>query len=185
MGIDFTACATYKWLMGDFGIGFLFIRTGLQETVEPTRFAMSQVQSYEDYDFVLHSDATRYEGSRVSFLSGVCAHAGIKYISAMGVENIRAHVKPLTDRLQKELPALGYQPITPLDAPTPIVSFLPTNIAETQAKLDRAFGQQVVSFREWYWTNEQGERAMVRGMRLGISVYNNDADLDQFLNALA
>jgi len=184
MGIDFAACATYKWLMGDFGIGFLFVRAGLQETVEPTRFSLSQVDSHTDYDFTTHTDATRYEGSHYSYLSAVCAHAGLNYIAALGVEQIRAHVQPLTARLQEELPALGYQPITPLDAPTPIVSFLPQDVEETQAKLDRAFGHQVVSFREWYWTNERGERMMVNGMRLGVSVYNNQADIDQFLHAL-
>ncbi|MCB0081615.1 MAG: aminotransferase class V-fold PLP-dependent enzyme [Caldilineaceae bacterium] len=185
MGIDFAACATYKWLMGDFGIGFLYIRAGLHETVEPTRFSLRQVQAQRDYAFTLHRDATRYEGSQIAFLAGVCAHAGLNYITALGVEQIRTHAQQLTARLQQELPALGYQPITPLDAPTPIVSFLPTNMAETQAKLDRAFGHQVVSFREWYRTNEQGEREMVRGMRLGISVYNNDEDIDKFLEALA
>ncbi len=185
MGIDFAACATYKWLMGDFGIGFLFVRAGLQEIVEPTRFSLRQVRSQTDYDFAVHDDATRYEGSQIAFLAGVSAHAGLSYLTALGVEQIRAHVQPLTMRLQRELPALGYQPITPLDAPTPIVSFLPADFAATQAKLDRAFGQQVVSFREWYWTNDRGERLMVKGIRLGISVYNNDEDIDQFLNALA
>jgi selenocysteine lyase/cysteine desulfurase len=184
MGIDFAACATYKWLMGDFGIGFLFIRAGLHETVEPTRFGLSQVKDYSDYDFTLYADATRYEASRVSFLSGICAYVGINYIASLGIDHIRAHAKPLTDRLQRELPALGYHPITPLDAPTPIVSFLPANIEETQAKLDRAFGHPVVSFREWFWSNEKGERSMVKGIRLGISVYNNQADIDKFLNAL-
>lgn len=185
MGIDFAACGTYKWLMGDFGIGFLFIRAGLQETVEPTRFSLRQVQTQRDYDFVVHDDATRYEGSQISFLSGICAHAGLQYLTALGVDQIRAHVQPLTARLQAELPRLGYQPITPLDAPTPIVSFLPADMAETQAKLARAFDHQVVSFREWYRTTAQGEREMVRGMRLGVSVYNNQDDLDQFLQALA
>lgn len=184
MGIDFAACGTYKWLMGDFGIGFLFVRSGLQETVEPTRFSLRQVHAYSDYDFTRHEDATRYEGSQVSFLSGMCANTGLSYLTELGVENIRAHVRPLTARLQQELPALGYHPITPPDAPTPIVSFLPTNLEETQAKLDRAFGHQVVSFREWYCTDEQGERIMVPGMRIGISVYNNGEDIDKFLNAL-
>lgn len=185
MGIDFAACGTYKWLMGDFGIGFLFIRAGLHETVEPTRFSLRQVRSQRDYDFVVYDDATRYEGSQLSFLAGICAHTGLRYLTALGVEQIRAHVQPLTARLQAELPRLGYQPITPLDAPTPIVSFLLPDLAETQAKLDRAFGHQVVSFREWYWTNERGERAKVNGMRLGVSVYNNQDDIDKFLHALA
>lgn len=184
MGIDFAACATYKWLMGDFGMGFLFIRAGLQETVEPTRFSLRQVQAENDYDFPLHTDAKRYEGSQISFLSGICAHTGLTYLSNLGVEHIRAHVQPLTEHLQQELPRLGYQPITPLETPSPIVSFLPQDIDATKAKLDRAFGHQVVSFREWYRMNERGEREMVRGIRLGISVYNNQDDIDKFLNAV-
>lgn len=185
MGIDFAACAAYKWLMGDFGMGFLYVRTGLQETLEPTRFSLRQVQVQNDFDFPLHENAIRYEGSQLSFLSGLCAHAGLRYVTALGVENIRAHAQPLTARLQAELPALGYQPITPLDAPTPIVSFLPNDMDMTQAKLDRAFGHQVVSFREWYQTNEEGGREMVRGMRISVSVYNNDHDIDRFLEALS
>lgn len=185
MGIDFAACATYKWLMGDFGMGFLFIRSGLHEAVEPTRFSLRQVEADKDYEFTLHTDAKRYEGSQISFLSGICAHSGLRYLTSLGVENIQAHAKQLTTRLQAELPSLGYHPITPPDAPTPIVSFLPRDIEETKAKLDRAFGHQVVSFREWYRTNEQGERELVRGMRLGISVYNNQDDIDRFLEALS
>lgn len=185
MGIDFAACGTYKWLMGDFGLGFLYVRAGLQETVEPTRFSLRQVQVQNDFDFPLFEDATRYEGSQLSFLSGICAHTGLRYLTNLGIENIRTYVKPLTDRLQQELPRLGYAPITPPNAPTPIVSFLPKDIAETQAKVYRAFGHQVVSFREWYRTNENGAREMVPGMRLGVSVYNNQDDIDRFLDALA
>jgi selenocysteine lyase/cysteine desulfurase len=187
MGIDFCASSTYKWLMGDFGIGFLYVGEALQErVVKQTRYGLRQVRGVQDFTFDVHADASRYEGtSSMPFLPGVCAHEGLRLIEAIGVESIRAHVKPLTDRLQAEMPRLGYQAITPLDAPTPIVSFLPENIAETRAKLDRAFGEQVISFREWYQTGADGRRTRVDGMRLGVSIYNNDADIDAFLNALA
>ena len=184
LGIDFAACTAYKWLMGDFGIGFLFVRQELQEQLRQSRYSLAQVQSVDDFDYQPLPGAVRYEGSRPSYLSAICVYEGLKYIHKLGVENIRAHVKPLTDRLQSELPALGYRPLTPLDAPTPIVSFLPPHIEETQAKLDRAFGHQVVSFRQWYQTNHQGQREMVQGIRLGVSVYNNQQDIDRFLNAL-
>ncbi|MEM7134831.1 MAG: aminotransferase class V-fold PLP-dependent enzyme [Chloroflexota bacterium] len=184
MGIDFAACNTYKWLMGDFGIGFLYVREGLHEIVQPSRYSLRQVESVNDFDYEVLPGAARYEGSGISNLSGICIYQGMKYLSTLGVENICTHVKPLTERLQKEMPALGYCPITPPDTPTPIVSFLPANVEETQAKLDRAFGHQVVSFREWYWTNEEGQREMVKGIRLGVSFYNNEADIDKFLNAL-
>jgi selenocysteine lyase/cysteine desulfurase len=186
LGIDFCASGTYKWLMGDFGIGFLYVRADLQgSVVQQTRYGLRQVKSVSDYQFDLYPDASRYEGtSSMPFLPGICAYEGLRYVSALGVEAIRAHVKPLTDRLQREMPKLGYRPITPLDTPTPIVSFLPEDIAETRAKLDRAFGEQVVSFREWYLTDVEGQRVKVEGIRLGVSVYNNEVDIEEFLEAL-
>jgi selenocysteine lyase/cysteine desulfurase len=186
MGIDFAACNSYKWLMGDFGAGFLFVRAALQGVVRPTRYSLKQVHAVDDFDYQLIPGAAQYEGGgNLSPLSGVCLYEGIKYMSSIGVNAIRSHAKPLTDRLQNELPPLGYTPITPLDSPSPIVSFLPNDVEETQRKLGRAFGYQVVSFRNWYQTGAQGQRERVKGMRLGISVYNNDRDIDQFLMALA
>ncbi|MFT5196682.1 MAG: selenocysteine lyase/cysteine desulfurase, partial [Candidatus Promineifilaceae bacterium] len=79
----------------------------------------------------------------------------------------------------------GYRPISPIGNPSSIVSFLPKgDIEETQAKLDKAFGEQVISFRNWYFKNDKGEREHVRGIRIGVSVYNNDEDVDLLLEAL-
>lgn len=187
MGIDFCATSTYKWLMGDFGIGFLYVKDALQEeVVKQTRYGLRQVKAMQDYRFESYPDASRYEGTTtMPFLPGVCAYEGLGLIESLGIEAIRAHARRLTDRLQAELPPLGYEPITPADTPTPIVSFLPQDIATTRAKLDHAFGEQVISFREWYQTDANGTRTKVEGIRLGVSVYNNDADIDAFLNALA
>ena len=71
-----------------------------------------------------------------------CVTAGLSVslqnIHKLSVENIRAHVKPLTDRLQKELPSLGYPSMTPLESPTPIVTFVVKNPEATIAKLKKA-----------------------------------------------
>ncbi len=184
MGIDFAASNAYKWLMGDFGIGFLYVSQELQEIVQQTRYSMRQVQSYNDFTFNLHKGAAKYEGSGPSHLSGICVHQGLRYLSAIGIDNIRAHIKPLTERLQQELPDLGYCPITPPGTLSPIVSYLPAAPETTKSKLDKAFGHPVASFRQWHWTNTHGQREQVEGIRFGISVYNNDEDIDKLLNAL-
>lgn len=187
MGIDFCASSTYKWLMGEYGIGFLYVRGDLQETVvKSTRYGMRQVASMRDYTFTVHPNASRYEGTgSMSYLPGICAHEGLKIVSSIGVDAIRRHVKPLTDRLQSELPRLGFRPITPLNTPSPIISFLPDDVEATRSKLDRAFGEQVLSFRSWFQTDKEGNRQKVNGIRIGVSVYNNDQDVDDFLNALS
>ena len=48
-GVDFLACSTFKWLMGDFGIGFLYVREDLLERV----VRRTQV-GYGEADEVLH-----------------------------------------------------------------------------------------------------------------------------------
>lgn len=187
MGIDFCTASAYKWLMGDFGIGFLYVRDELQDTVvKRTRYGLRQVSANRGgLQFDLRPGAARYEGTTsLSNLSGVCALEGLRYVTGLGVENIRAHVKPLTDRLQKQMPARGYPSITPPDTPTPIVSFLTPDAEAVQAKLDRAFKEPIVSARRWEMTDASGKTTTVKGLRIGVSVYNNESDIDAFLNAL-
>ncbi len=188
MGIDFASASSYKWLMGEPGFGFLYVRRDLQEeVVKQTRYGLRQVKTEKDFTFELHGGGTIYEGtSSMGFLPGIIAGTGLKYMTDIGVDAIRAHAQPMIDRLQAELLPLGFRPITPLGTRSSIVSFLPKgDINDAQAKLDKAFGQQVVSFRNWYFKNDKGEREHVRGIRIGVSVYNNDEDIDLLLNALA
>ncbi len=187
MGIDCAASSTYKWLMGDFGLGFLYVRKDLQGTaIKQTRYGLRALKGLKGRDFELRGDASIYEETTsMPNLPGICAYEGLKYVTKLGIENIRAHAKPLTGRLQKEMPALGYTPITPLNSPSPIVSFLTPDPEGTKAKLDRAFGEQVVSLSRWQKTSEKGETERVSGIRIAVSVYNNDEDIDQLLDALS
>jgi selenocysteine lyase/cysteine desulfurase len=185
MGIDAAACTAYKWLMGDFGFAFLYVREDLQGTViRPTRYGLRQVRQTPQ-GFEPREGAAMYEGtSSLSSVGGLVAREGLRYVTELGVDNIRAHAKRLTDRLHKEMPALGFPALTRKDNPTPIVSFHTPDQEAVDAKLQRAFGEKVVSSRRWQIT-EGGETKTVAGLRIGVSVYNNDDDLDAFLNALS
>jgi selenocysteine lyase/cysteine desulfurase len=188
MALDCAASSTYKWLMGDFGLGFLYVGEDLQENVvKQTRYGLRQISGVDKNGaYTMAPGAARYEGTTtMPYLPGICAYEGLKYVTRLGVANIRAHAKALTDRLQKELPPLGFIPITPPDTPTPIVSFATPDLDAVQKKLDKAFGQQVVSVGHWEKTDDKGKTESVNGIRIGVSVYNNDADIDKFLNALS
>jgi selenocysteine lyase/cysteine desulfurase len=189
MGIDFAACGAYKWLMGDFGFGFLYVREDLHEKLARSRYGVRQYSSpnntQTDSQFVLRSGAARYETGSFSYVGGTCAHAALQYIRELGVESIRGHAKGLTDRLQKELPRMGYPPLTPPENNTPIVSFRLPEYEKTAAKLKKAFGGTVIALRRWEFTLPSGEVKIVPGMRISPSVYNNQADIDRLLEALA
>ena len=191
LGIDFAGCGTYKWLQGDMGFGFLYVKRELQQTVvKRTRYGTRQFsnpnRAQADSKFDLRPGAVIYESSStLPWVQGMIAHEALKYIDMLGIENIRGHVRPLTDRLQRELPRLGYPAITPPGNPTPIVSFLTPNQDETRAKLDKAFGYFVIALKRWEFTHPSGETRVIRGMRIGPSIYNNDEDIDRLLAALA
>ena len=190
MGIDFAGCGAYKWLMGDMGFGFLYVREELQDrVVKRSRYGVRHFtnpnHAQADSQFDLVSGAACYETGSFSYVGGVCAHAALQYIHALGMANIRTHAKTLTDRLQKELPAMGYPPITRADNPTPIVSFLLPEYEKTAGKLRRVFGEIPIALRRWEFTSGSGEVEIIEGMRISPSVYNNQQDIDRLLSALS
>ncbi len=183
MGVDFAACSTYKWLMGVKGFGFLYVREDLQRNiVKPTQHSGGVRFNYEPWverpDTALDEITFRprpgpgcYEVSYPSYEGVVCAQESLNYIHQLGVANIRKHVRGLTNRLQDELPKLGYPSITPKGNESPIVVFEASDPSSTRKKL-RAAGVHV---------------AMRFGnkMRLSPSVFNNHQDVDKLLGALA
>lgn len=183
MGIDFCSASTYKWLMGLRGLGFLYVREELQgDVLKTTRFGDRQYSNFEfhnfpgsppgpsDVSYELRSGAARYEVGNISNIAVAAQRESLRYILNLGVENIRAHAKRLTDEILKEVPRLGYPSITPPGTPTPIVAFLVDNPERLRAKLKKANVAVKVKWRQ---------------MRVSPSVYNNQADVDRLLNALS
>jgi selenocysteine lyase/cysteine desulfurase len=165
MGIDFLSCSAYKWLMGG-RFGYLYVKEELQGAVLKPRLMGGRSTP---------TGASRYEISTASHLGCVCQYEALKYIHRYGVDRIREHVRPLTDRLQKELPALGYASITPRGNESPIVSFQLRDGASARAKLQKA--NIIVTSR----TNPAGDGQM----RVSCSVFNNQADIGRLIEALA
>jgi selenocysteine lyase/cysteine desulfurase len=174
MGIDFGSTATYKWLMGERGFGFLYVRDDLQNTVVPTtRYGHRQLAKFDRLGITWEPlpGAARYETGTFPNALALCAHTSLQYIEKLGIANIRAHARQLTGRLQKELPARGYPSLTPKDNQTPIVAFQLTDAEATARKLRQA---NVAA------TIVQGEKRL----RLAVSVFNTQEDIDKLLAAL-
>lgn len=183
MGIDFAACSTYKWLMGVKGYGFFYVREDLQgSVVKPTQHSGGVQFNYppwnsaaeaglDDVAFTPVTGPGRYEVSYPSYEGAISAQESLKYIHHLGVDNIRAHARSLTDRLQKELPAIGYPSITPKGNESPICTFIAKDPAKTMEKLTNARVYVAMRF---------GNK-----MRIAPSVFNNQEDVNRLLAALA
>lgn len=174
LGIDFAAAGTYKWLMGERGIGFLYVREDLQGTVLPTtRYGHRQVSNFNRAELTWEPlpGAARYETGGIPVILAAGVNAGIDYVNKLGLTNIRTHAKQLTDRLQKELPPLGYKSLTPIDTPTPILAFELKDAAAATKMLQAGHVVGTVIANE-------------NRLRLSVSVFNNHDDIDKVVAVL-
>lgn len=172
-GLDFCSCSSYKWLMGSRGFGFLYVKESLQESVvKPTRFGHRQFRRFDVSEGTWEPEpgAYRYETGNVSNVGAACVYESLKFILDVGVDNIRAHVKPLTDRLQEELPAMGYPRRTPKNNESPTVTFGLRDAERTAEQLKKA--NIAVTVRR-----DQ--------IRISPSVFNNQEDIDELLRTLS
>jgi len=174
LGIDFASAGTYKWLMGERGLGFLYVREDLQGTVLPTtRYGHRQVANFNRAELTWEPlpGAAKYETGGIGVLLAACVSAGIDYVQALGLDKIRAHARQLTDRLQKELPPLGYKPLTPQGNETPILAFELKDAAATTKALQAGKIAATVIGNE-------------NRLRLSVSVFNTHDDIDRVVEVL-
>jgi selenocysteine lyase/cysteine desulfurase len=174
LGIDFASSGTYKWLMGERGIGFLYVREDLQGTVLPTtRYGHRQVSNFNRAQLTWEPmpGAARYETGGIPVILAAGVNAGIDYVNKLGLSNIRTHAKQLTDRLQTELPPLGYKPLTPRETQTPIVAFELKDAAATQKALQAGKVVGTIIGNE-------------NRLRLAVSVFNTHEDVDRVVAVL-
>lgn len=183
-GVDFCACASYKWLMGDMGLGFLYVREELlDKVIQRTQYGYRQTRGFEDhifpYDTPAKSPATweqlsdasaHFEVGTISYTTVACLAHSLEYIQKIGVDNIQAHNSSLVARLKKEVPRLGFEPLTPPESTSQIVSFAVKDSAPVAARLKRA---------------KIDVRLDAHLMRISPSVYNDQNDVDRLLSALA
>ena len=149
-GVDFAATATYKWLMGDFGLGFFYVREDLLGRV--VRRPHWSYRSANDVDIHLspfdpespvpvtwtpRGDASGHvELGTVANAVAAALSVSLPYIQRLGVDEIQRHRQPLLKRLQDEMPRLGFTPQTPRDSTSPIVTFASRDTREAARKLD-------------------------------------------------
>jgi selenocysteine lyase/cysteine desulfurase len=181
-GIDFLACSSYKWLMGDMGLGFLYAREDLLGELPRTQYGFRQLARMEYHvfphdlpgeaviDWVASPTAAgHFEVGTVSNTTAACLSHSLDYIMRIGVENIQAHRLPMLRRLHTELPRLGFQPMTPTDSVSPIITFSKEDMRPLGAKLRQAKIDVAV---------------YPHRIRISPSVYNDQSDIDKLLAAV-
>ena len=181
--VDFLASATYKWLMGDFGLGFLYVREDLLPRLQRSQWSFRQVNSFDYHAFpgdpagpfpATYDQRTDAAGlfEVGTYANGVLAALtySLPWIHTLGPANIQKHAQSLNAVLRSEMPRLGYPCITPANARGPIIAFAVKDNAATAARLHA----------------RKVDVGLSPGrMRVSPSFYNTPADMQALLSALS
>lgn len=183
-GVDFCACSSFKWLMGDFGAGFLYVREDLLDRVVPrvnvSYHSTSRMEShFPPYDpqadtpvtWTMRPDATgHFESGSTGHPAEAALQFSLPYIRKLGVENIQAYRQPMLKRLREGMTHLGFRPATPEGTTSPLITFATRDGSRVARKLAHANVDVRVSR---YW------------IRFSPSVFNDMDDVERALEALA
>ena len=181
--VDFCACSSFKWLMGDFGLGFLFVKESLlDKVIQRTQYGYYQARELEShflpgdtpgaapYSWQLSPDATgHFEVGTQAIGAGQVLAESLPYIRSLGVENIHAHRQPLLKKLRDEMPRLGFECLTPPESTSALISFVVRNPEEVRKRLAKA---------------QVNVRVSERYVRVSPSVFNDMSDVERLLEAL-
>jgi len=170
--------------MGDFGIGFLYVRKDLLPLMKRTLIGFRQIKSFTTH-FIPYDvpgenafESTTEETMSGHFEVGTFANEGINalrysldYLNNTGVDKIHAYRKTMIDHIQQQLATNPkFIALTPEDAVSPIVSFAYKGAAAIlKPKLDAA--DVNISVYDNF-------------IRISPSIYNDMEDTERLLHVL-
>ena len=172
LGVDFYVTGTLKYLLGPAGLGFLYVRRELIESLTPpvsSWMAQRDVFAYDTKRFDPALEARRFEGGSPAIPNIYMARPAIELLTRAGMENVAARIATLAGAFQEGARDLRIESKTHAGSVGPLIVLRSKNAAEMVARLAaRGF---VVSARR-------------DGVRFSFHVYNSLEDVAATLRAL-
>ena len=175
LGVDFIVGGMLKYLLGTAGIGFLYVRKELVESLTPTNSGWFAQQDIAAMDITANRPsptARRFEAGTPAVVNCYAAEAGLKILLEADPSQIETRVRALTARCLQRLDEIGWPAVTPADDARrgPMVAVPTRDPAGLFAQLMEE--GIVTSFRD-------------NNIRATCHFYNTDEDIDRFVAVLA
>jgi selenocysteine lyase/cysteine desulfurase len=174
---DFVIFPTYKWLLGPYGRAFIYVAKRHQHGVplEQTSFGRRDVRAEQSVYFAdtrYVPNARRFDmGERDHFISMEMASVGMEMLAAWGLPVVEERLLMLTERIADGLRGLPVQiPETKLRAPH--VLSLGFKDGVPQSLIEGLAAEHI------YVAPRLGR------MRISPHVYNDETDVDRFVQAM-
>jgi cysteine desulfurase / selenocysteine lyase len=182
LGADFLTGSAYKWLLGPYGAGFLWVRPDQIAQMRATPFywmafeGAAQLHTLPAGSFQLAPGARRWDSPETaSFFNLAALDASLQFLLGLGVATVWQHIQRLIAEIVARMPLDRCVLASPAHAESrgPYVCIAARKQENTPMLYDRLRDAGVfVSLREG-------------ALRIAPHLYNSERDVDRLLSVLA
>lgn len=187
IGCDFLSVTGRKYMRGPRGTGFLYARRATTADIEPILLDNHAAKWTDDNGYTVRDDARRFENWERYFAGVIGLKVAADQANELGMEAIWARLRELADGLRARLAAVKGVTLTDLGkVKGAIVTFAVDGMDHDvlKAKLREQAINVTVSTQFSSRLDLRG-RGLRDVMRASVHVYNTEAELDRFVEALA
>ncbi len=171
---DFLCSNSYKWLLGGYGAGILYVREKWLKRFRPQGAGWRSMKHPERMDnraLDLRDDAGRYEWGCPAFPAIFALGAALKYLKQIGTQKIQQRVLELSGFAHERLEATGFEVVSPQEEKNRagIVVF----------RCERAFFMAKKLLAAGIYVSPRGV-----GLRVAPHFYNTFEEIEMFVKAL-
>jgi cysteine desulfurase/selenocysteine lyase len=188
LGIDFFACTGHK-MLGPTGIGALWARSELLEAMPPFLGGGEMIRDVRLDGFTTNDVPWKFEAGTPPIAEAVGLAAAIEYLKALGMPAVREHERSLTEyalgALSDRYPDLAIYGPRDVAQRGGVVSFNYKDVHPHD--LSQVLDESGVCVRAGHHCAKPLMRRLGVGAtaRASFSVYNDEADVDALVDALA
>ncbi len=175
LGCDTYSASLHKWLLGPMGTGVFYVREGARDRVRSAFAPAGDLPPADD------AGMAAYQPPGTSSLPLRAAlSASLDLIEAVGIDQVAARTRYLSDELKSRLAAM--QGVTILSGSTPATSCPGSTIFE-QEGVDAVEAVGLVARRGRIHIDEH-QRDGHNAIRISTHVYNTTAEIDRLVDVL-
>jgi cysteine desulfurase/selenocysteine lyase len=187
LGCDVLSATGRKFLRGPRGTGFLYVRRGLLERLEPPLLDGHAAEWQEEGGYRIRDDARRFENWESYVAGKLGLGAAVDYALELGLDPIRERVQALAAQLRERLGELPGVTVRDRGRElAAIVTFTRDGFTAEEIKAALAAAHVNVTVSAASWSRlDLGGRGLDAVVRASVHYFNDDDELGRLVRVVA
>jgi selenocysteine lyase/cysteine desulfurase len=186
LGCDMLSATSRKYLRGPRGVGFLYVREGMLNQIEPPFLDLHAAEWTAPGEFRIRPDARRFENWESNVAAKLGMGTAIDYALSWGIDTIGHFVGTVAELLRERLADIPGITITDIgEHKCGIVTFTtPLDATEVRDSL-RAVAINVEVSSRASTLLDMDDRGLSEVVRASVHYFNTEREVDHFCDALS